>query len=225
MITVACLKWGTRYSEIWVRRLRAMVAQHLSIPHEFVCFTDQAVNGVACRPLTSGLTGWWPKLELLRAGTFDGQVLYLDLDVVATAPLDRIVEVSMADLSRVWMRDDFSYSLRNPRGDVDPLTRRMLGGIGCCNSSVMCWNGDAGRLAWDTFTPQVMSELHGDQNHISRVLYPDRIGFLPDELVGSYKYGRIRGEPIAPVMVFHGNPKMDALPRSDPMRQAWERAA
>lgn len=224
MITVACVKWGDKYGDIWVTRLRSMVAKYLTIPHEFVCFTDKPVEGVTCRALESGLTGWWPKLELLKAGKFEGQVLYLDLDIVITRNIDGIVKAAMQDLSRVWMRDDFSYSLRNPRKDMDQMARRMLGGVGCCNSSVMCWNGDAGRLAWDSFTPHVMNELHGDQNHISKVLYPDKIGFLPDELVGSFKYGRMRGEPIAPVMVFHGNPKMDQLPRSDELRRMWEAA-
>lgn len=223
MLTVVCVKWGTRYSALWVHRLRAMVARHLTIPHEFVCFTDATVDGITCRPLTSGLKGWWPKLELLKAGQFDGQVLYFDLDVVLTANVDGIVKAALADTSRMWMRDDFSYSLRAPR-DVDPDTRRLLGGVGVCNSSVMCWHGDAARLAWDTFTPAVMQVLHGDQNHISQVLYPDRIGFLPDHLVDSYKYGARAGRPTAPVMVFHGNPKMDELPRSDPLRQAWEAA-
>jgi hypothetical protein len=64
-----------------------------------------------------------------------------------------------------------------------------------------------------------------DQNYISRLLWPDRIGFLPDALVGSYKYGQLRHEPMAPVMVFHGSPKMDELPRSNPLRQIWQDAA
>ncbi len=224
-LTVVCVKWGTRYSDVWVHRLRAGVAKHLSIPHDFVCFTDQPVEGVECRPLTSGLTGWWPKLELLKPGQFAGQVLYFDLDVVLTRCVDGIVEAARTDLARLWMRDDFSYSLRSPKKGLDALSIKMLGGVGCCNSSVMCWYGDAARAAWDTFTPAVVQELHGDQNHISRVLSPDRIGFLPDNLVGSYKYGAMRNEPLAPVMVFHGNPKMDQLSRNEPLRRMWEDAA
>lgn len=220
---VACVKWGTKYGPEWVLRLRSMVQRHLTIPHDFICFTDQPVEGVTCQPLTSGLPGWWAKLELLQAGKFAGEVLYLDLDVVLTDNVDGIVEAARTDAAKLWMRDDFSYSLRKPK-DVDPLTRRMLGGAGVCNSSVMCWHSDAARDAWDKFTPAVMDELHGDQNHICRVLYPDRIGFLPDHLVGSYKYGRLRNEPVAPVMVFHGNPKMNELSRNDPLRRMWEAA-
>lgn len=221
---VVCVKWGTRYSDLWVLRLRAMVEKRLNIPFQFECFTDREVSGVTCRPLTSGLTGWWPKLELFKPGTFDGQVLYLDLDLVLTSSINRVVEVAGTDLSKVWMRDDFSYSLRNPRKDIGSDMRRTLGGVGTCNSSVMCWHGDAGRKVWDSFTQEAVKDLHGDQNHISRTLFPDGIGFLPDEMVGSYKYGKIRSEPMAPIMVFHGNPKMDELPKSDPLRREWEAA-
>jgi len=222
-LTVACVKWGTRYSELWVRRLKSMVEKHLSLPHRFVCLTDRPIDGIECIQLTSGLTGWWSKLELFKRGKFEGKVLYLDLDVVITASIDSIVEAAN-DPTRLWMRDDFSYSLKCPRKDIDPQTRRLLGGIGVCNSSVMVWQDNAISDAWTQFTPDVMSILHGDQNYLCRLLWPDRIGFLPDASVGSYKYGKIRNEPIAPVMVFHGNPKMDALPRSDPLRQIWEAA-
>lgn len=222
-LTVACVKWGARYSELWVRRLQAMVAKHLSLPHRFVCLTDQPVDGIECIPLTSGLTGWWTKLELFKPGQFAGKVLYLDLDVVVTDSLCGIVDAAN-DSTKLWMRDDFSYSLKRPRVDIDPQTRRLLGGAGVCNSSVMVWHGDAICDAWERFSPDVMQILHGDQNYLCRLLWPHRMGFLPDESVGSYKYGKIRNQPVAPVMVFHGNPKMDELPRSDPLRKLWEAA-
>lgn len=200
-----------------------MVAKNLRMAHKFVCLTDKPVDGIECIPLSTQLKGWWTKLELFKPKQFTGWVLYLDLDVVIRDGLDKGIEGLTPD--KLWMRDDFSYSLRNPRKDLDPLTRRMLGGIGVCNSSVMLWNGDSVREVWDRFVPTVMDELHGDQNHICRVLHPlGKIGFLPDSFVGSYKYGKIRGEPLAPVMVFHGNPKMDELPKSDPLRVLWEAA-
>jgi hypothetical protein len=221
-LTVACVKWGTRYSDLWVYRLQAMVRRQLSIPHRFVCLTDREVPDVECRPLTSKLTGWWAKLELFNQ--LEGEVLYLDLDVVLTALIDRVVEVARQDLTKLWMRDDFSYSLKRPRGDIDPETRRLLGGIGVCNSSVMVFDAAAMRDVWTGFKTEVTKTLHGDQNYLTQLLWPNRIGFLPDDMVGSYKYGLRRNEPIAPVMVFHGNPKMDELSRSDPLRKLWEAA-
>lgn len=221
---VLCVKWGTRYGDEWVRRLRSMVAKHLTIAHEFVCITEKPVEGVQCTPLTCDLPHWWQKLGMLQAGMFPGWNLYLDLDVVITSCIDGIVTAAQTDATRMWMRDDFSYSIRNPKRGLDASALEMLGGPGTCNSSVMVWHGDAARDAWDKFTPDVMNRQHGDQNHITRVLYPNKIGFLPDEMVGSYKYGRLRGEKIAPVMVFHGQPKMSDLPKAHPLREMWEAA-
>jgi len=224
MLTVACVRWGTRYSWLWVERLKRMVDRHLSEPHRFICLTDSPVDTIECQPLLSDLQGWWAKLELFQAGRFEGDVLYLDLDVVITAAIDDIVQAARGDAFKLWMRDDFSYSLRSPRDDLDFDTRRLLGGVGVCNSSVMAWRAGNLNHVWGSFDPAVTKVLHGDQNYISRLLGKQGIGFLPDFLVGSYKYGRIRHEPIAPVMVFHGNPKMDELPRADPLRQMWEAA-
>ena len=45
--TVACLKWGTRYSADYVNNLRAMVARNLTVAHRFLCITDDP-SGVEC---------------------------------------------------------------------------------------------------------------------------------------------------------------------------------
>jgi len=221
---VLCIKWGDKYSAQWVTRLQSMVAKHLSVEHEFICITENPVEGVKCIPLVCDLPHWWQKVGLVQPDFFDGWNLYLDLDIVITASIDPIIQAAKMDETKLWMRDDFSYSLRNPKQGMNEHQIEMLGGHGTCNSSVMVWRGDAARQAWDEFTPDVMKRQHGDQNWFTKVLYPKKIGFIPDETVGSYKYGKLRNEPIAPVMVFHGDPKMDALPKDDGLRKLWEAA-
>lgn len=206
-LSVVCVKWGDKYGPGYVTKLRDAVTRNLEESHRFLCVTDSPVEGVECWPLTCGLPTWWQKLGLLQAGMFAGDVFYLDLDVVATAALDPFVACLRSDPTRLWTLDDFSYSLLRPKPDVDPETARLLGGTGTVNSSVMLWRGDVPRAAWDRFTPAVMSVLHGDQNWITRCLWPDSIRLLPPALAGSYKYGQLRGEPVRPVMVFHGDPK------------------
>ena len=203
MITVACVKWGRKYDSTWVLKLRSMVARNLSVPHKFVCFTEIPVEGVECRPLPSDLPTWWSKVGLFRPGLFDGDVLYLDLDVVICEPIDGMVALLEQDRTGLWIRDDFSYSLRIPRGGIGPDAQRTLGGVGCCNSSVMMWHGDTCREVWEKFDRRCMDVLHGDQNWISQLLYPaGKIRFLPDEWASSYKYG---GSGV--IKVFHGTPK------------------
>lgn len=223
-LRVICVKWGDKFGPEWVYRLRKMVERNLTIPHEFVCVTEKPVEGVTCLPLVCDLPHWWQKVGLLQRGLFPGWNLYLDLDVVITGSIDPMVDFVMGDYSRLWMRDDFSYSLRKPKQGLSEKDREYLGGVGTCNSSVMIWKGDAASEAFDKFTPDVMQRQHGDQNWITKTLYPNKVGLLPDEMVGSYKYGQLRNEAIRPVMVFHGNPKMDALPKDHELRRIWEAA-
>lgn len=203
---VVCVKWGDKYGPEYVQKLHNMVARHLPIPHEFVCLTERPVEGVACQPLPTDLPSWWSKIGLFKPGVLPGDNLYLDLDVVITDSLLPLVAL-LYQSPGLHARDDFSYSLRNPRRGLSADTQRLLGGPGTVNSSVMLWKGDACRDVWDRWEPGVMDVMHGDQNFIASVLWPNKISFIPDELVCSYKYQVMRGEPVAPVVVFHGDPK------------------
>jgi hypothetical protein len=218
-VKVVCLKWGEKYGAEWVTRLRAMVARHLQRAHRFVCYTERNVAGVECAPLPCELPHWWCKLGFFRLPA-DEDTLYLDLDVV----IDGQIELPELD-DNLWALDDFSYSLLRPRQDVDPWTRRLLGGSGTINSSVMYWRGAVGQKVWDAFKPSVMNDLHGDQNWITRCLWPHSIRLFPPGMACSYKYHVMRGTKPAPIVVFHGNPKAPDLPRSNVLRQTWESAA
>ena len=204
-LRVLCIKWGDKYTDDYVLRLQAMCARHLP-PHDFVCITDDPVDGVECNPLLCDLPGWWQKVGLFQRGLFPGWNMFLDLDVVITSSLAPLVAAAMTDKSALWCVDDFGYPLRNPRA-VSPDTRRMLGGVGTIQSSVMLWCGSPESqvyAAWDQFTPEVMEALHGDQNWLTQALYPQAVKFLPDGYVNSYKYGK---HQQAPLSVFHGEPK------------------
>lgn len=217
---VICVKWGNKYSSEWVFRLRDMVAKHLKIPHEFVCMTDTFVCNVHTELCANDLPTWWSKLGLFRPGLFPGDNLYLDLDVVITDDITQMVANNL-NPGKVTAPDDFSYSLVNPKKHMAPATRKLLGGIGTVNSSVMLWNGDDGRDIWDKFHVAKMHELHGDQNWITQCMWPDKLALLEPGWACSYKYHVQRGEPVAPIVVFHGNPKVTDLPSHDPLRKAW----
>lgn len=217
---VLCVKWGRKYGPEWVTRLRNAVARNLKREYAFACVTEDPVPGVTCIPLLCNLPTWWQKIGLFRYH-FSGDNLYLDLDVVITGSLDPLVGCLESDRSKLWTRDDFSYSLRAPKQGIDEDMRRTLGGDGTINSSVMLWNGGMARDVWDKFTPDVMDRLHGDQNWITQVLHPGRIGFLPDDQVKSYKYHVLRGENPGPVTVFHGDPKPDQV-REEWVRRHWQ---
>ncbi len=87
-LTVACLKWGTKYSVDYVNILYSMVRRHLSAPHRFVCLTDDPA-GIACEtlPIVPNLPTWWGKLTLFNH-PLPGRILYLDLDTVIVDGID-----------------------------------------------------------------------------------------------------------------------------------------
>ena len=218
---VVCVKWGDKYSALWVQRLKGMVSRHLSIPHEFVCMTDNPVDGIDCIECAPDLPSWWSKVGLFRPGLLPGLNLYLDLDVVITASIDDMVKEN-DDAGYVRAPDDFSYSLIHPKVGLGESMQRLLGGVGTVNSSVMIWRDDAGQDVWDQFQAEKMSEVHGDQNWITQCLWPEKLHLLSEGWVCSYKYHVQRGEKTRPIVVFHGDPKVTGLPASHPLRQEWQ---
>lgn len=97
--TIICMKWGTRYGPEYVNRLAAMVRRNVLKPTRFVCFTDDATgvdDGIELHPLPEinipDRVAWtpWRKLSVWQyplAG-LEGDVLFLDLDLVITGSLD-----------------------------------------------------------------------------------------------------------------------------------------
>merc|ERR1711871_504757 len=97
-LQVVCVKWGTKYDASYVNKLASSVRRHLSVPHDFTCFTDDASSldpGITARPLPDAVPfhGWWFKAVLFssEAGLpLGARVLYLDLDTVVTGCLDEL---------------------------------------------------------------------------------------------------------------------------------------
>ena len=97
--TIICIKWGTRYGADYVNRLASMIRRNTRRPTRIVCFTEDP-NGVDPGVETPPLppiniperVQWkgWRKLSLWQHPLLDlaGDVLFLDLDVVITGPLD-----------------------------------------------------------------------------------------------------------------------------------------
>ncbi len=98
MKNVICMKWGNKFGPEYVNRLYGMVEKNLTIPHRFVCFTDNAegINpNVEIRPLPelndTGLPEKaWKKLGLFtdKLADLEGDALFLDLDIVIMRNID-----------------------------------------------------------------------------------------------------------------------------------------
>lgn len=105
--TIVCMKWGNRYSAGYVNCLWSMIRRNTARPTRLVCYTDDPTGidrGVTTLPIppldlparVAQLP--WRKLALWSQDLpgVSGDVLYLDLDVVATGSLDEFFDYEPA---------------------------------------------------------------------------------------------------------------------------------
>ena len=151
MINVACvLRQGGKvgYSTEWVYKLQRAVAQHLSIPHRFVCLSDCKVDCERIE-LQHSDSGFWAKLELFRPGLFDGPVLYIDLDTVICSNIDSIVERCRGHKFVMWLEADKNIH----------------------SSAMMYWESDVSNI-WDIYRSRPAE--YWQQQYSSPPLYGDQ---------------------------------------------------
>lgn len=104
MLNVVCVQVGNYLGmgERYVRRLKAAVDEHITIPHRFICMTDQRMEGIEWVPAAHG--GWWEKLSIFRPGLFDDRVMFLDLDTFILSNIDDVASYNghFATLHDFW---------------------------------------------------------------------------------------------------------------------------
>lgn len=177
IISVLCVRFGTKYGRDYVEKLRNMVARHLTIPYEFYCLTDDQhpIDGVKSLvyPNQGYVKGWWHKVHMFDPDLkLPGRILYMDLDVIIHDNINKLVLDQGQDFLGIR---DFNRKF-NPKWNI-------------LNSSVMTW--PAG-LHPDIFTvfksdQSRAQRLHGDQDWIWQVA-KTRIKFFPESWIQSYKW-------------------------------------
>lgn len=203
MLTVLCvLRSGGGYDAEWVRKLRDGVARNLTIPYRFVCLSDVEVP---CEriPLEHDWPGWWSKIEIFRKWVITGPTLYLDLDTVITANLDKIANLSYDFAAlRNFHQPDFIGSGVMWFRSADTVPHRVYEKFSRMP------------LAYIAHHERVQKGSHlGDQAFIWDTLREQGISipFLTDEFSGvkSYKYHAQSHLPAdTKIVCFHGLPKL-----------------
>lgn len=101
------LRSGGRYEPRHVVALQKQILKHYP-PAIFACLTDQHIPGVKCVQLKyPSWIGWFAKMELFRPD-LKGDILHIDLDSVATGPLDDMVRIGKLTLLRDFYRDEIN---------------------------------------------------------------------------------------------------------------------
>jgi hypothetical protein len=219
MITVACFYWRDpakrhgnvcgQYTPEHVEALRAMVAKHLETPHEFVCITDEALDGIRTAPLDRSLFKpgkRLPKLQLFRrdaAEWLGSRVFYLDLDCVIVGSLATIVA-----------RDEPLVLWRNPHHGEKPQWAPF-------NTSMILLDAGTRPDIYESFDPAVGVPQwdHDDQDWVSAHAARDTPHW--DTSHGVYNQSQIRGGVLpagARIVHFPGkrDPSMPEVQRLHP---------
>lgn len=235
MVTIACLKWGDKYTADYVNKLYASVKRNLTIPFTFVCFTEDAKGlnpNIKISELTAKLPvniprfqGWWYKLELFKANNgLTGRIFYIDLDTAITGNIDQIANTP-DDIGFVVLRD-FYRGYRN----ATTITNEM-------GSGLMAWTAGEHTHLWDKFIGQAETIMNttggGDQMWIQK-MQPARAywqDLFPKQIV-SFKVhccsGRNRNDWYTPkqlpkdarIVCFHGPPRPHEIAKKQPWMPA-----
>ncbi len=218
MLNFACVYYGDKYSKpatapwSYIQNLYSMVKRNLTIPHRFICFTDNVIihkrkefkhSDIEFRKFKRhDFEGWFNKLQLFSPQSeLEGDTLYMDLDIVIMKNIDCFGTIGESK-NFVGMND------------FNPTS-------GLFNSSIMRFNNQYHNIIWEEYIKKRgdFTKMHGDQEIISSIIkdHKDTISF-PDEWTQSYKWLNRKGEryhidkmtyeqdPNAKVCVFHGNP-------------------
>jgi hypothetical protein len=110
MIHCVCWKWGKKYTTKHVSVLQSMLKRHLTLPHELVCITDDPPSlpeGVRPYPIPRDIPQNPKKphnkprvrkcirrmwLYSKEAAAIGSRLLQLDVDIVITGNIDKIVD-------------------------------------------------------------------------------------------------------------------------------------
>jgi hypothetical protein len=177
ILTVVCVRFGTGYGREYVERLRNMVTRNLTIPHEFVCLTDDQhpISGV--RSIVQSNANyrkqWWHKVHLFDSKLpLRGRILYLDLDVIIFKKIDKLV-----------------LNLGTEFFGIRDFNRKFHSGWQQLNSSAMTWVHGTQSEIYEKFIkdPNGATRLHGDQDWIWKIA-KGNLKFWPDRWIQSYKW-------------------------------------
>jgi hypothetical protein len=92
---ILCLKHGTKYSSEYVNKLYNMIKRNCTLDYKFACLTDDPMDlnpDIQVLDLPKGLPGWWNKPYMFSKDLpIKGTILYLDLDVVISSNVDKLL--------------------------------------------------------------------------------------------------------------------------------------
>ena len=138
--TILCIKWGDKYDDSYVEKLREQCEDNCSVPFNFYCLTDNPKNDCdILLPSTldkhydknKGFFWAYRKIHMFREFFPGDKFLFLDLDVIIHQDLKYFFELPMDKpwIVRGWWNDILTVKRNYSKYKSTPL-----------NSSVIRWD-------------------------------------------------------------------------------------
>lgn len=207
---VICMKWGTKFGPSYVNRLYKMVEKNLTLPHRFVCFTDDTTGllpGIETFPLPDVVTvAGEPERSFRKLGVFHkelgnlkGQALFLDLDIIITGNIDSFFTLP----GKFFIMRDLHF-------------KKIIG-----NSSVFRFNIGEHSDIIEKFQKEhlaIKKWARNDQIYLSHEMYNQGLmQYWPSDWLVSFKHKCIHSFPMnyfkmptlpeqTKILIFHGKP-------------------
>uniref|UniRef100_K3WAD1 Uncharacterized protein n=1 Tax=Globisporangium ultimum (strain ATCC 200006 / CBS 805.95 / DAOM BR144) TaxID=431595 RepID=K3WAD1_GLOUD len=141
VVSVICVKWGTKYGAEYVNKLYHSLMRHHregALAIDFVCLTDDAsgiissTENVRCLPLAPGWRGWWNKVQVfsptVAQALYGRTCLYMDLDTVIVDCIDDLLAWTPPEDVMALLTTDHMTNEQRQNG---------------FNSSLMMWRNEA----------------------------------------------------------------------------------
>ena len=137
---ILCIKWGNKYDDSYVEKLKEQCENNCSVPFDFYCLTDNPTKDYHIKlPIylddhydeERGFFWAWRKIYMFSELVDGDQFLFLDLDVIIHQDLKYFFDLPMDKpyIVRGWWNDPHKVKLNYSRLKSTPL-----------NSSVIRWN-------------------------------------------------------------------------------------
>ena len=190
---ITVLKTGAEYKPDMVKKIQRMCEKHISVPYEFICYSDVDIEGMTIRKLKHNWKGWYSKMEMYQE---KGPCLFMDLDTIITNNIDSIIAEAMKN-EFVILRD-FYRCRKNPNA---------------MQSSIVFWRNDIKDI-YDNYSKNPREIHGGDQILIEEHFkgQESKVRYWQDicEGIVSFK-ANIKREryPVSKskIVIFHGKPR------------------
>ena len=195
---ITVLKTSKEYTPEKVKIIQRMCKRHITIPFEFICYSDVDIDGMTVRKLKHNWSGWYSKMEMYQE---EGPCLFMDLDTIITNNIDGLIKEALK-YKFIILRDFY----RGYRKHAPPALKAK-------QSSLMFWNINV-KPIYDDYVKNVRT-VHGGDQIILEQYFADKENLVTywqdiDPSIVSFKT-QLRAGKVnqmnTKIVIFHGKPR------------------